>query len=173
MSKSKKNSKDDKQYEKIEHKRMGVSASAIGDPNVVNCLIYNSYANSHSTSKYSYDVSITDGNGGRGGAGEDLILGVYDVGDYRTVDYLRQILPYLGRMDNLVILGVRAESRVYRDPLAAPHGTLRSLMQQFRCPGTEIFNCGGPQAATAIFGLYGHVNPEPFETDQNNKKKKK
>ncbi|VDO09108.1 unnamed protein product [Rodentolepis nana] len=172
MSRAKKNPKDDKQYEKVEHKTMAVTASAVGDPNVVNCLIYNSYMDSHRTTKYTYDISVTDGNAGRGGAVADLILAVYDVGDYRTVDYLRQYtLPSLGRLDNLVILGIRAECRLYRDSFAAPYGTLRSLMQQGRCPGTEIFHCGGPQAASAIFALYGRVNPEPFENDKNKKKK--
>ncbi|VDL61584.1 unnamed protein product [Hymenolepis diminuta] len=48
MSKSKtsdkRGSKDGKYYEEIEHKHTIVTAYAVGDPGVVNCLLYDSTA---------------------------------------------------------------------------------------------------------------------------------
>ncbi|KAM3173049.1 hypothetical protein ACTXT7_013272 [Hymenolepis weldensis] len=102
----KKGPKDVKQYEKIERKHIGVTVYVVGDPGMVNCSLcdvgFFEVIHCHRPTEIvtvlrnAHYISIMDGNNGRGGAGSSMVLAVCDVGDCRTVDYLRQdVIPKL------------------------------------------------------------------------------
>nr|CDS28576.1 hypothetical protein HmN_000019500 [Hymenolepis microstoma] len=124
----------------------------LSDGNILNCQTMEHNVNfMASASPYPSDIN-------------DMVVGVYDVCNYKTVEYLRQeILPKYSGLKNLVIVGVGLEGRNFVNlNNATPKLICQQLCKQFRCIGTEIVGCGAKSKAVSLLALYGRLCPGEF-----------
>ncbi|VDO02216.1 unnamed protein product [Rodentolepis nana] len=94
----------------------------------------------------------------------DMIICVYDVCNYKTVEYLRnEIFSKYFKLKNLVIVGVGLEGRSLENlNNVTPKTICQQLCHQFRCIGTEVVSCGAKSKAMSLLSLYGSLCPEEF-----------
>nr|CDS28574.1 conserved hypothetical protein [Hymenolepis microstoma] len=99
----------------------------------------------------------------------DMILFVYDVSDFESLEYLKSQLLVNARQTRkpMAIVGIGLEKRTVNKASDTPSDTCWRLAYQHSCPGSEVIFCDPSQMTAGIFGLYALCHQEEFKALEN------
>nr|CDS28580.1 expressed protein [Hymenolepis microstoma] len=148
-----------------EHRRVHVVVC--GDTKAVDIYMRQRMHLSTPVDRYHVSIDAEVGADSKGRIAErncDMYLCVYDVGDKKTVEFLRnRIMPQVKYFNKkIAIAGLGLEARLCGGQGEVEIGTSTQLAKEYGCRGSELISCDPHQLAAGTFSLYSASYPEKF-----------